>query len=59
MSIVNETLILIILQKTTQTQGKRWKDNAKTYVKLGRIPKVISKKNIKRLPLNEAHSGTS
>ena len=44
MSIVNKTLILIYLQKTTQTQGKLWKDTAKTYVKLGKIPKVISKK---------------
>ena len=44
MFIVNKTLVLIILQKTTQTQGKRWKDNAKTYVKPGKIPKVISKK---------------
>ena len=55
MSVVNKTLILIILQKTTQTQGKRWKNNARTYVKLGKIPKVISKK---LKILNEAHSGT-
>ena len=44
MSIVNKTLIFIILQETTQTQGKRWKDNAKTYVKPGKIPELISKK---------------